>query len=79
MLHCFLFTLPSELFDLLGGPCRHGDATEDLWDFVPRFKDAKGVGTFSGGGQEQRPSQDWQSESLLAVVSKPTQLPEAWN
>lgn len=62
-----------ELFNLLGGPRRHGDSAEDLWDFFPRLKDVEGVGTFSGGGQKQRPSQDWQSESLQAVMSKPTQ------
>lgn len=55
--------LSSELFNVLGGPLRHGDSTEDLWDFLPRLKDAEGVGTFSGGGQEPRPSQDRQSES----------------
>lgn len=51
MFNSFL-PLSSELFHLLGGSLRHGDTTEDLWDFLPRLKDAEGVGTFSGGGEE---------------------------
>lgn len=58
-----LFHSATELVDLLGGPLRHGDPAEDLWDLFPGLKDVEGVGTLSGGGQEQRPSQDWQSES----------------
>lgn len=73
----FSHPLSAELFNLLGGPLWHGDSTEDLWDLFPRFKDAEGVGAFSGGGQESRPSQDWQSESLRVVISRPTQMAEA--
>lgn len=73
----FSHPLSTELFNLLGGPLWHGDSTEDLWDLFPRFKDAEGVGAFSGGGQESRPSQDWQSESLRVVISRPTQMAEA--
>lgn len=67
-----LHVLSTELINLLGGPCRHGDAAEDLRDLFPRFKDAEGMGAFSGGGQESRPSQDWQSESLRWRRSSPS-------
>lgn len=73
----FSHPLSTELFNLLGGPLWHGDSTEDLWDLFPRFKDAEGMGAFSGGGQKSRPSQDWQSESLRVVISRPTQMAEA--
>lgn len=77
--NCLYFSHPlsTELFNLLGGPLWHGDSTEDLWHLFPRFKDAEGVGAFSGGGQKSRPSQDWQSESLRVVISRPTQMAEA--
>lgn len=68
---CSCLSLPTELVHLLGGPRPHGDAAEDLRDLLPTPKDAEGVGALSGGGQKQRPSQDWQSESAWAGMSRP--------
>lgn len=67
-----LHILLTELVYLLGGPFGHGDSAEDLRDLFSGFKDAEGMGAFSGGGQESRPSQDWQSESLERFITKPT-------
>lgn len=67
---CSCLSLPTELVHLLGGPRPHGDSAEDLRDLLPTPKDAEGVGALSGGGQKRRPSQDWQSESAWAGMSR---------
>lgn len=57
-----------EFLHILGRKGRHGDSSEDLWDFFSGFQDVERLGEIPGGSQEPGSSQT--GTGMLRKISK---------